>query len=94
MFFGSRLFARGRVSVGQMLFSNSSSCPDGIVAANDVMAIGLWEAALNAGLEVPEDVSLVGIDNTLASIMRPQMASWKYLLTRWADWLGSSFWLE
>ena len=61
--------------LGQMLFSNPSSWPNGIVAANDVMAIGLWEAALNAGLEVPEDVSLVGIDNTLASIMRPQMAS-------------------
>lgn len=60
--------------LGQMLFQNSSY-PSGIVAANDVMAIGLWEAALNVGLGVPKDVSLVGIDNTLASTMRPQMAS-------------------
>ncbi len=49
--------------------------PTGIVAANDLMAVGLWEAVIESGLGVPKDVSLVGIDNTLAAVLRPQMTS-------------------
>jgi|LFRM01.2.fsa_nt_gb LacI family transcriptional regulator len=60
--------------LGRILLDNQAS-PTGIVAANDLMAIGLWEAVLEAGLHVPEDVSLIGIDNTLAALLRPRMAS-------------------
>ncbi len=37
--------------------------PTGVVAASDEMAVGVIEAARRRGLRVPEDVSVVGIDD-------------------------------
>jgi LacI family transcriptional regulator len=37
--------------------------PDGILAANDLVAIGLLHALTNAGLHVPQDIRLVGYDD-------------------------------
>jgi DNA-binding LacI/PurR family transcriptional regulator len=36
--------------------------PTGVILANDAMAIGFMRAVLQAGLRVPEDVSVVGFD--------------------------------
>ncbi|WP_180270631.1 GntR family transcriptional regulator [Sporanaerobium hydrogeniformans] len=36
---------------------------DGIAAANDMMALGAMKAVVAAGLKVPEDVKIIGIDN-------------------------------
>lgn len=36
----------------------------GIVAINDLMAIGCMNACLTAGLKIPEDVSVISLDNT------------------------------
>ncbi|MFV0459020.1 MAG: LacI family DNA-binding transcriptional regulator [Actinomycetales bacterium] len=42
--------------------------PDGsvsaVIAANDPMALGAWQALREAGLQVPRDVSLIGFDNS------------------------------
>lgn len=38
--------------------------PDGVVAANDEMALGVIKALTHAGLAVPEDVAVVGFDGT------------------------------
>jgi DNA-binding LacI/PurR family transcriptional regulator len=35
-----------------------------VVAFNDKLALGLWEAATRAGLQVPRDLSIVGMDDT------------------------------
>ena len=37
--------------------------PSGIVAGNDLIAIGALSAAYEAGLRVPEDISIVGFDD-------------------------------
>jgi DNA-binding LacI/PurR family transcriptional regulator len=37
--------------------------PTGIVAASDEMAIGVRESARRLGLRVPEDLSVIGIDD-------------------------------
>lgn len=41
--------------------------PTAIVAANDLMALGALEAAAAEGLKVPEDISIVGIDDIFVS---------------------------
>lgn len=37
--------------------------PDGVFAANDTMAVGALQAALEAGLRVPDDLSIIGFDD-------------------------------
>lgn len=48
----------------------------GVVAANDSLARGVVDAALDAGLSVPGDVAVVGFDDsTLARFSRPALSS-------------------
>jgi LacI family transcriptional regulator len=48
----------------------------GVLAANDEIAYGVMLAAMDAGLDVPKDVRLIGFDDTrLASLVRPQISS-------------------
>lgn len=50
--------------------------PDGVLGANDLLAIGAIEACLDAGLDVPGDVAVVGMDNTRdALVCRPRLSS-------------------
>lgn len=44
-----------------------------IFAANDVTAFGVARAVFEAGLSIPEDISLIGFDNVeLANVDRPR----------------------
>jgi LacI family transcriptional regulator len=50
--------------------------PRGIVCANDLMAIGVLEAAAEAGLRVPGDVAVAGFDDIdAASLVRPRLTT-------------------
>lgn len=49
---------------------------DGVFAANDQMAVGALRALRNAEYRVPEDVKVVGFDNTfIASIVEPALTT-------------------
>jgi len=50
--------------------------PTAVFACNDVLAIGAIQAVRESGLRVPEDVSIVGYDNTiLATIVDPPLTT-------------------
>jgi DNA-binding LacI/PurR family transcriptional regulator len=50
--------------------------PTGIVAVNDMLAFGLMAGLRDCGLRVPEDISIVGIDDLyLCSLLRPALTS-------------------
>jgi len=48
--------------------------PDAVIASNNLSAIGMTRAVLEAGLRIPEDVALVGFDNTpWTTLVRPAL---------------------
>ena len=50
--------------------------PDGVFAANDQMAVGAMRAVREAGLSVPQDVKVVGFDDSpLATAAHPPLTS-------------------
>jgi LacI family transcriptional regulator, galactose operon repressor len=63
----------GRVATERLL---ARVRPDAILCANDLLALGTMSALQDAGLDVPGDVAIVGMDDTsLAQLTRPQLSS-------------------
>jgi DNA-binding LacI/PurR family transcriptional regulator len=51
---------------GQYLLSLSER-PSAIICYNDYMALGVYKALLQAGLRIPQDISVTGFDNIIIS---------------------------
>ena len=57
-------------------FINNGLTFDAVFAANDQMAIGAIKAIKEAGLQVPEEVAVIGIDNTFAgTLIEPSLST-------------------
>ncbi|MCC3372958.1 catabolite control protein A [Cohnella sp. REN36] len=57
-------------------FLGLSDRPSAVFAATDEMAIGAIHSIQDAGLKVPEDVSVISVDNIrMASMVRPQLTT-------------------
>ncbi|MEF3303839.1 LacI family DNA-binding transcriptional regulator [Paenibacillus sp. GYB003] len=66
--------AEGKRRASELL--RSGDRPTAIFCCNDLLAIGTLQAAKEAGLSVPGDVSVVGFDNTiLASVTDPPLTT-------------------
>jgi LacI family transcriptional regulator len=60
---------------GQQLM-RLENLPAAVVATNDLMAIGVMKACEEAGLRIPDDIAVVGMDNTdIASRVKPRLTS-------------------
>lgn len=68
--------ASGRAAASAMLKLPQGERPTAIFAGNDRMAIGAIEALLAQGIQVPEDVAVVGFDDIVpASYVRPALTT-------------------
>lgn len=66
----------GGYMAGIRLLSDSAEPPEAIVAANDLMAMGLLRACEQKGLSVPKDIALSGMDNlSLCERISPKLTS-------------------
>ncbi|WP_159881265.1 LacI family DNA-binding transcriptional regulator [Paenibacillus puerhi] len=74
---GSDLLRDGKRKALELLQPQSQpERPTALFCCNDLLAIGALQAAKELGLRVPEDVSIVGFDNTiLASVTDPPLTT-------------------
>jgi LacI family transcriptional regulator len=57
-------------------FAESGHLPTAVCTANDQIALGLYRAFEQKGLRIPQDISIVGMDNTnIAAIIKPKMST-------------------
>jgi LacI family transcriptional regulator len=61
----------------QMLeYLEANPAPDGVVTASDELALGVIHALQEKGLSIPNDVQIIGYENTrLATMVRPQLTT-------------------
>ena len=54
----------------------AGTVPEALVVANDLMAIGALKACRHMGLRIPQDVAIIGMDNTdMAACTSPELSS-------------------
>jgi DNA-binding LacI/PurR family transcriptional regulator len=71
---GNFKYEEGRIAIHDLLEVTSS--PTAVLAANDEMAIGALDAALQKGLRVPEDLAIIGFDDIqMAALTRPSLTT-------------------
>lgn len=64
----------GRAAIRRLLSADEP--PDAVFCGNDLMAIGALDGALEAGLDVPGDLAVVGVDDIeAAQLVRPALTT-------------------
>lgn len=59
------------LAAGRVLFADPARRPTGVIAQSDLLAAGVIRAAEEAGLRVPEDVSVTGFDGIVVDGLAP-----------------------
>jgi len=74
IFEGDFRFEGGRLAASQML--GEKTLPTAVVVANDLMALGAMQEFKAAGLQIPQDISIVGFDDiSFASLSEPALTT-------------------
>jgi LacI family transcriptional regulator len=63
IFPGDYTVSSGRKAAETLLNMDPLNRPTGILASNDMMAIGLLDTLKNQGVRIPEDISIIGYDD-------------------------------
>ncbi|MFD3331888.1 LacI family DNA-binding transcriptional regulator [Streptomyces sp. NPDC058700] len=67
----------GAAGFGELL--GRRHAPDAVFCANDAIAVGAMDKARELGIEIPEEVALIGHDDaSFASLVRPQLSTIRY----------------
>lgn len=62
--------------IATKIIKNRKTLPDGIVAINDMLAIGIISELTRLGIKIPQDISVIGIDNMfLDPLFSPPLTS-------------------
>lgn len=62
--------------IATKIIKNRKALPDGIVAINDMLAIGIISELTRLGIKIPQDISVIGIDNMfLDTLFSPSLTS-------------------
>lgn len=61
--------------LGTKTLLSRSELPTAIFAFNEQLAIGALKAIRESGLRVPEDLSLVGVDDVIGEVLQPSLTS-------------------
>lgn len=59
------------LAAGRVLFADPARRPTGVIAQSDLLAAGVIRAAEEAGLRVPDDVSVTGFDGIVVDGLAP-----------------------
>ena len=75
--------ASGRLGIDQLM--TCSRKPTALLGLNDVITAGMLQGLLDHGVRVPEDISLMGFDDTyITTITSPQLTAVDYDYNRYA----------
>jgi DNA-binding LacI/PurR family transcriptional regulator len=71
---GGATIQEAEISAGKLL--DRENRPTAIFGCNDILAIGVMRAARARGIRIPEQLSIIGFDNTpLCSIVSPELST-------------------
>lgn len=85
-FTGDYCMAEGRMAAEYFVSLDVAQRPTAVICYNDVVAAGAMDVFIQASLELPCDMSVVGIDNSqICDFLRPALTSVRHPLEEMGD---------